>query len=30
MNADRITHRETYLLDEENYLLDSEGRYLLE
>jgi hypothetical protein len=30
MNEDKLTSKETYLLDEDNYLLDSEGNYLLE
>lgn len=29
-NQDKITYKETYLLDEETYLLDSEGNYLVE
>lgn len=29
-NQDKITCKETYLLDEDNYLLDSEGTYLVE
>jgi hypothetical protein len=30
VNEEKIGYRETYLLDEENYLLDSEGNYIVE